>query len=233
MPSLKNKEVPTVTEPEEDKIKRGKRIKYIREALRYSTRQFHIKHGVSSSTLRNWESGQYGGLTADGAIKLVAIFQKEGVNCTFDWLYYGKGSDPIPKVNIYLPAEQTPAQSEQSDVPKNAITQELSMFHQLHAGAIDMIVNDDGMEPYCFQGDWVAGIRRFGNDINKLLGLYCIVQTQAGQMLVRKLLKGQQIGYYKLACINPNATINPQILDEVQLVGAAHVIWVRRPDIIS
>lgn len=73
----------------------GTRLKYLREVTRLSRRAFSLKHGVSPGTLQNWEDGRYErGITQKAAIKLLTMFQAEGIEVTLDWLLYGKGCSP-------------------------------------------------------------------------------------------------------------------------------------------
>ncbi|HEX4045704.1 MAG TPA: helix-turn-helix transcriptional regulator [Gammaproteobacteria bacterium] len=212
-----------------EKIERGKRIKYVMKALRYSSREFEKKYGIKASTLRGWERGAQTGLTADGALKLIAAFQNEGINCTLDWLLYGKGPNPISQIIGIVPELLTFPLQVMTSTP-NTITQELRLFHQLHPGAVDSIINDDGMEPCFYKGDYVAGLRYFENDMNKLLGSNCIAQLQTGQTLVRQLQSSEKNGYYTLTCINPNTSEQESVLKDIQLFSVAYIIWIRRPN---
>jgi hypothetical protein len=203
----------------EDRQQRGKRIKYLRKILRYSSRAFGAKCHTKDSTLKSWEQGRHTGLTTDGALSIVEACKKEDVSyCTLEWLLYGKGPDPEIKTGTF------------SGTASNTIAQELGFFQQLHANAIDIIVQDDSMQPYFFQGDHVAGIRYFAQDINKLVGLNCIVQLQTGEILVRKLNKGKMPDCYTLTCSNTAA--KQAIIENVPLFSAAYIIWTRKPNLV-
>ena len=211
----------------ENEIKeRGHRIRLIRNAIRYSTRKFEANHGVNASTIKNWESGRGGGLTADGALKLIDAFRKEGIDCTLEWLLYGKGVDPISsrqnKVNL-----ESSIYTAEAATPESAIVQELRLFHQLNPGAIDTIVSDDAMLPLLTPGDYVAGIRCFDDEISELVGLYCIVQLQAGPVVVRQLMPGVSADQYRLLANNPNN--NDYADQDIKLFSAAKILWIRKP----
>jgi DNA-binding transcriptional regulator YiaG len=199
----------------EEKIQRGMRIRQLRSALRYSTRKFEAKFAIKASTIKGWERGEGGGLTADGALRLIDVFQKEGLPCTLEWLLYGEGISPFL--------------SDHPDKQKsNTIVQELRFFHQLHPGAIDTVVKDQAMEPRFCLGDYVAGIRLFDRAIDALIGSPCIVQLANGEILVRQLLASSIPGSYTLASINPKAS-SGQALKTAPVFSAAYVLWVRKP----
>ncbi len=205
----------------EDQANRANRIRYLRNALRYSAVKFGEKHGIALSSLRDWESTKSGGkstgLTASGALKLVTAFQAEGVDCTLEWLIYGKGEDPLLKMK---------AKQEESAVP--ALNQEISLLHKLHPNSIDVMVSDEGMEPAFSKGDCVAGIRCFGADVHKLIGSNCIVQIQGGPLLVRKLMAGTQVNRYNLMAINSKGVSEP-VMKNVEIFSAARIFWIRKP----
>lgn len=189
------------------------RIRYLRNSLRYSRRQFATKHGISYETLCNWERPKYTGLTENGAMMLVDAFNSEGVACTKDWLMYG--------------IEQGSVQ--QASHSANTIIEELRVFLQKNPGAVEIIMTDDGMAPCFLPGDHVAGIRHFEDDLEETLGLSCIVQTAAGEILVRKIIAGNRSGLYTLQCVNPDTTVNVPVLEDVTIISAAPVVWFRRP----
>jgi hypothetical protein len=206
---------------DEEKEQRANRIKYLRKILRYSSKAFGEKLNTKDSTLKSWEQARHKGLTAEGALIIVEACKKEGViNCTLEWLLYGKGPDPEVRAGTF------------PNNIGNTITQELNLFHQLHPNAIDMIIKDNTMEPCFNKGDHVAGIRYFADDINKLIGKNCIAQLKTGEVVARKLLKGEKNGCYTLIGINP--LIKQVALKNVQLFSAASIIWwMREPELIG
>jgi len=201
----------------EEKIQRGMRIRQLRTSLRYSTRKFEAKYAIKASTIKGWERGEGGGLTADGALRLIDAFQKEGLYCSLDWLFYGQGPHPL--------------QQDSESILSNALllTRELELFHELHPGAVDVLIQDDGMQPYLSPGDHVAGIRNVGNHIDKLIGQHCIAELQRGDYIVRQLSAGTESGRYTLTCLNPRSKATPFTLKNVELISAAYINWIRKP----
>jgi DNA-binding transcriptional regulator YiaG len=232
---------PTSTRIEPTDIKatpaaRGKRVETVRRMTRLSRRAFRERYGLSASSLQNWEDAKSGGLTDKGARKIIALVKPDGIICSFEWLMYGVGPSPqIVSDTFYStentkPHQKTVAISE--DVQATMIIQELLAFHQDYPETgFDFIVPDDSMEPRFIKGEYVAGCRRHGKEIEKLIGLDCIVQTSAGDVLLRTIKKIGLDGRYTLACSNPNTTVEKPILYDVELLIAAPVIWTRRKDI--
>lgn len=73
-------------------------------------------------------------------------------------------------------------------------------------------------------GDVLIGAKRTGANVDNLIGLECIVETDTGQRVVRFLTRGQMRGRYTLRSANP---ANPDIPD-AKVVWAAAIEWVRR-----
>lgn len=215
---------------------RARRVESMRKSMGFSRRAFEERYGVSASTLQNWEDVKLNGLTEKGATKLIRALKSDGVGCTLEWLMFGVGSAPqIPEHLIYKQPVLAKKRASQvvfdNDEQDAIIAKELLLFREHHPHAIDLVVKDDGMAPRFIIGDYVAGVRRNKVHIKALLGLDCIVQTQEGDILLRKLKPGTADGFYTLACSNPNAEVKKPILYDVELIAAAPVIWMRRKDI--
>jgi DNA-binding transcriptional regulator YiaG len=216
---------------EQDKVQgkaRADRIRYLRNLLDVSREKFAKKHGISLGTLQSWEDVRYGGLTDKGAAQLLEAFQAEGiVNCTIEWLMYGKGEKPTKKSFLDEFLGQSALKSDDA-----ILANELQLFSQLHKNPVDLAITDDGLVPFYLPGEHVAGERFFGQEIVKAVGYTCIVQTQAGVLLVRKVELGTQEGTYNLVCTNPETTVAEPALSNTKLLSAAPIIWIRRPRVI-
>ncbi|HEX4046012.1 MAG TPA: hypothetical protein VHZ76_10150 [Gammaproteobacteria bacterium] len=200
---------------EDEKKERGNRIKYLMDSLPFSNRKFAKKYNINSSTLKNWLYGAGGGLTADGALTLIEAFKKEGIICTSEWLFYGKGNDPLSTT------------FSTSTSSASLIIEELNFFYQLHANATHTIITDNEMVPAFKQGDYVAGIRYSGEKPKLLINLECIIELQSGEILVRKLTLGDKPGLYSLISLNVQA--NTSKYRNIPIISAAYIIWIRRP----
>lgn len=207
---------------------RGERIKYIRkEILRLSrnelTRKFHIPTG----TIQNWEDSRHGGLTENGAIKLIKILASIDIKCEIEWLMYGIGQQPFPPHDI---------KSQLSIINENVsnksiidqISDELSLFYNHNPFSIDIIVPDDAMEPMLLKGDIIAGKRFLSSEIKQLITQICIVQTLTGLVLVRKIMPGKREGHYDLIALNKDSSITDINYFDELIISAAPIQWIRR-----
>ncbi len=81
---------------------RGKRLKFVRKLAGLSRKQLEKKYGISANTVQSWEVAKKGGLTERGAHRILAVIQKEGINCSIEWLLYGTGAPPRPVYSHYF-----------------------------------------------------------------------------------------------------------------------------------
>ena len=204
---------------------RGQRVRAIRLALRLTRPRIERDYGISRGTLQNWEDARFGGLGERGALRLIEAFAKEGIPCTVEWLLYGLGADPLLE---WRGQNKTPAKLDSCFFNKQ-IEAELGFFHAQHPNAIDMIMPDAAMEPRIYAQELIAGVRYFGEDLEQVLGQDCIIQTQQGDILVRRLQRGHEKHTFNLICpYMANKQAFPDIKN-VALFSAAPVIWIRRP----
>lgn len=210
-----------------DAQKRAKRLLMLREMLNLSRNKIDKRYNIARGTLQNWESARFGGLTAKGAKSIIRAYRAEGVECTEDWLMHGIGAEPV--LHKGHPAYQL-TQTEQNRVlasDHHNITNEILYFRAHNSQAIDMIITDNAMEPWLKIGDIVAGVRFFREQIEKLVGQTCIIQTAEYGTLVRKLYASSQKGTYNLQATNIDQQLIPTCLTGVHILSAAKVIWMR------
>lgn len=212
---------------------KGKRLRIVRhmagfENIELLMEKYQANYPVSYGTWRGWEAGAGEGLSEKGADKACKIFAEEGILCTTAWLLYGAGKGPqfIPTFDPNNTGWQaiinTTDNKKQTD-----ILEELSFFRQHHSDTLDFVIPDDTMAPRFIQGEYVAGIKRTGNLMEKVLGQDCIIQTVSGDTLVRNLREKTGNSTYTLACSNTQQTNKPFLYD-VHIIGLAPIIWQRR-----
>lgn len=217
----------TLSTPKE----RGLRLKRLRNLANLSRRDIEDKYYIKINTLKGWEVGRHGGLTEKGAIKILNILEQEGVICTLDWILYDIGRGPTVAEKFDTePEEEITVPTHIKESEEKQIIDELIFFRQNHANTIDLIIDDDSMEPCYKKGMYVAGIKRFEDKIGKVVGHNCIVQTTNGRLLLRNLRKGSKPGSYNLICLNTQSNINEPVIYNTELVSAAPVIWQRIKD---
>lgn len=193
---------------------RGKRLKRLRTLANLNRKIVEEKYGINLNTLKGWELGRHGGITEKGAKKILTMCESEGVTCDLNWLLYATGPAPILQERM----------SPHSNKVINKIAQEILFFHQNNKNATELMITDDSMAP-CFQpGDYVAGVKRDNNAIDKLLGMHCIIECEQGTFL-RTLQQSNKENFYNLI-----GCLEKYNLQEVKLISAAPVTWHRKKD---
>lgn len=219
----------------EDIIKkeRGHRIKILRKQTHLSRRAFGSKHGIPSGTLQYWEDGNFGGLSEDGAQKLVNAFAKEGIWVTPAWLLNGTGKEPSSDPYRFSGQASILAEDlliREAMLSVSSITQELKFFLKLHALAMHEVVTDDLMMPRFIQGEYVAGIQKFEEEIQTIIGKDCIIKLKNNKILVRRLIQSVEPTCFELVSINPDKPQERMLIPKSEILCAANVIWARRDE---
>lgn len=214
----------------DDNVARANRVRSLRKMTQLSRNEFQKRFGVAAGTLQHWEDGQKNGLSLKGAKRLTQVLKQVGIYCTAEWLMHGKGSSPqqLPTNDDTLVNLPEKIWSVQENQEIECIATELSLFTQHYSEVINTVVSDDAMEPRFTQGEYVAGIRCYQQDIGRLVGQDCIVVTTDGELLVRRIKIMEAPGFYTLSCLNLNTTITRPVLYNTELVSAAPIIWARR-----
>lgn len=212
-------------------IERGSRLRSLRGLIGLSRLQLCEKaasfdESLNTSTLRHWEEGRGSGLTDKGAKKMVRIYAQLGVQCDISWLLFGFGTPPIVKSFKNSALKSSNLNHEYKAA--HDIQREIALFLQSHTLAFTVTVVDDAMYPAYRIGDILGAYARETDEIDKFINEDCIIETEDGLLLCRRLLKGRMPGHYILNCTNPNTTVNP--IYDVKLIRAAPVIWMRRRD---
>lgn len=220
-------------DPRRSRRARGLRLKSIRKSLQLSRKAFSDRFSISTYTVQNWETNKNGGLTKARARDVLEWLKQAGVECTFAWLIYGVApapifSDPIlGEISLEQPIAHDLLVVEDKELRK--IAEELNLFRQHYPNKVlDMIVPDDAMEPFYSKGDYVAGIKQTGHEIEKLIEQDCIVLTSENEWLVRQLKKGNSPKHYNLISANPSATSEGLCVDHVEIEMAAAIVWIRK-----
>jgi hypothetical protein len=105
---------------------------------------------------------------------------------------------------------------------------EIQLFCEQNPQAFYMKVIDDGMEPVYTINDYVVGERHHGEDIKKTIGKYCIVETQMGEILLRRVRESTEEARYTLQCINILTSVPHPVLYDIELASTAPVILHRK-----
>jgi len=193
---------------------RAARLKKLRNMANLSRKEICDKYELNVNTYKGWEIARYGGLPLDGAKKTINRVAEEGIICSLNWLLHGEGEAPT-----IIAFSKEPAQiSTETNVLK-----EILVFKSLSQNTIFTEVMDDGMTPPFNIGDYVAGEKKTGKEIESLLNYDCIVQLIDSEILVRKLKKGNKDKTYTLICTNSETSIEKPILYDMKLAYAARI----------
>lgn len=202
----------------------GKRVRIAITLCGMKLPAFGKKYRISFSHLYAIEKGERL-LNQKTAERIASGVRQEGYFCAVKWLLKGEGPPPLKE-------EIKTNEFEESEVvlstlsPELKIIKEASFFQQLYQNSIVSCVLDNGMEPFYAIGDYVGG--SFVENLKMAIGKDCIIITQEGEQLVRRLLKGSKIGLYTLACMNPFTKATPPILFDHAIKTVAPIVWHRR-----
>lgn len=192
---------------------RAQRLQKLRATVKLPVRLFK-KYGIAYNSFRNWEKGEFSGLSESGAIKLSQICNELGYNVSVEWLLFGIGQDPFCNKQMINDRENA--------------EKELKFFHHHLLDSIDTLISDDALAPWYQPGDIVAGKCLLDNAMEFAIGFPSIVKTQNNEVLVRIVHSGNDIELYNLECSNPNTTVNSPMITDVKLLFAAPILWSRR-----
>lgn len=209
-----------------DKIKKdcGKRVRIAITLCGMKLPAFGKKYKVSFSHLYAIEKGERA-LTQKIAGKIASGVRQEGYSCTIKWLLKGEGIPPL-KEEIRTGELDESGAILSALSPELKIIKEAAFFQQLYNNSIVSCVIDNGMEPFYAIGDYVGG--SFSENLKDAIGKDCIIITQEGEQLIRRLLKGSKGGFYTLVCMNPLTKKAPPILFDHAIKTVAPIVWHRR-----
>lgn len=207
----------------------GERLRYVRSLLRVSRAYLQEKYGIPEVTLKSWENGTTK-LTKIGAERCVEIYRNEGFIVSEDWILDGIGLDPKATVTVSHYFSTPTSKSLPSEDDEIAMVRDANLFKESHSNAVIMIVSNDDMRPFYKPGDYVGGKMRFGNDLFNAINKDCIVHLKNGERFFRRLIKNSS-GGYNLTCLNPNEETSEPVLFNVDVDGAAPIIWHRWKDV--
>ena len=210
---------------------RAKRLLVLREMTGLSRDKFHQRYGIARGTLQNWESARFGGLTSKGARTILIAFQAEGIQADLQWLLHGIGPAPCITQASGITQNANPLAHLEAQ-ESQAIAEELLIFRNHNNDeVIDFVIPDDSMTPLFQKGDYVAGVRRYQDKMEEVVGLNCIVQTKEHGLLLRHVKQSEELGSYHLFCLNLHGETKRPCLYNVALISAAPVIWHRRTSV--
>lgn len=206
----------------------GERLKYIRALLRVSRSYIQEKYGLPEVTLKSWENGTTK-LSTSGAQRCIELYRNEGMIISEDWILEGVGIDPKSVVSVTHYFSMPTNNDLPLDDNEIAMIKDANLFKESHPNTVIMIVSNNDMRPYYKPGDYIGGKMRYGKEIIGAVNKDCIVYLKNGDKFFRRLIKNNK-GNYNLTCLNPNEETSEPVLFNVDIDGAAPVIWHRWED---
>jgi len=201
----------------------GERLRYARGLLGLTRTILQNEYNISHNTMSAWEIGRVQ-LTSKGALKLSKVFLELGLICHPEWLLCKSEDRPYFVQNSPVTDEIFSANV--------CVLREVEAFKTINPNPIVIMVPDDGMLPRYEPGDFIGGNLHKSDDIRKLVGNNCIIETTSGDIYFRRLIHGLNDGSFTLSCLNPNTSEAP-ILTNIKVASAAQVVWHRSTETLS
>lgn len=194
---------------------RGERLRKIRNLANLSRKEICDSEDLNLNTYKGWELARFGGLPVDGASRVTQRVAKENVICSVEWLLYGIGQEPylLPHSNKFNTLDSN-----------TLILKEILVFQSFYPDATFTEIQDDALVPLYMPGDYVAGIKVYGNNISNVINQPCIIGLKNGDVLVRHLRLGQNHNQFQLVASNINSTSINIYSVESELKFAAPII---------
>lgn len=200
---------------------RAKRLRRVRNMANLSREKMCNSEGLNINTYKGWEIARYGGLPVDGAERVIRRVAHEHVIATLEWLLHGQGAGPYVMPSS---GEKNLPKDGEGDDHRASVFDEMVLFKRRFSHALTAQVKDDGLSPWFRPGDYVAGVKQYGRDIDQYIGECCIVETGDGEVLVRRVKKGNEPGRYMLLCTNLDSEVKRPVIYDAVLVSAAPII---------
>jgi transcriptional regulator with XRE-family HTH domain len=210
---------------------RAERIKKVRNLANLTRKQMCERSSIKPQTLIGWEVARHGGLSKTGAKKVIECVAKEGVVCTFEWLFDGVGQGPTVIPDYQNFSSLTTPSTDEGQAPRDDhanIIEELRVFKQHFTNSTELQISDDSMLPMFEKGDYVAGVKYYHAEISQQINKICIVQLDTGLSLLRVLKLGKDSDRYTLVCTNYQTSVTDPIIHNVKVISAAPIIWHRK-----
>lgn len=206
-------------------VERGKRIKLARQIAGLTRKDMAAKYDINDNTIQSWEKG-VNLLTEQKAQKLVTAFVEAGLSITTEWLL--SGHDPILFGELFSTAEiSTNKNQEFKDVIKIdkdfKILDEIKYFRSTNDNAIVATVTDDSLMPFFKIGDYIGGTYTPEEQLQSLVGHFCIIILENGSTLVKKIFKYCDNNQFIIGSVNPLTTIQEPINVYCNIKAAAKI----------
>ena len=205
---------------EQEIAEKAKRLIHLIEFSQINRKDLCQDTGIKSDTLYRWMHGRLQGIGSTGAVSLLAKLREVGVICSEDWLLTGEGRPPF-RASASSVMQGTDALDSEGLL---ALDKEIKFFHENNPGSMGHFLKDNALQPVFMKGDYVAGIRTF--QIEKVLGEFCVVQLDNGDVLSCRLEAGSDKDSFTLLSLVPTES-RPLVLLNQKVIAVARIIWRR------
>lgn len=206
----------------------GQRLKYIRSILGVTRAYIEQVYDLPEVTLKAWENNKIS-VTHAGIKRCIEVYKGEGLLVSEAWIIEGIGLDPTSTISVSQYFSEPTKKKISLENDEMAMLQDANAFKEKYSSAVIMLVSNDDMRPFFKPGDYVGGKMRFGKDILKCINKNCIIRLKNQDIYFRRLMKNSKDNF-NLACLNPNETTEEPVIYDVEIEGAAPIIWHRCKD---
>lgn len=206
------------------------RFRFARSLVPLTRTAFCNKHGLNYSTLQSWEISRSNSREGNVA-KFCEALSQEGVFCTEDWLFEGKGPPPARSstegMTCYSPLLTARGLKHRSSELNTGLAQEEVLFFQENCkekrvDAVTIQILDDAMHPEYEKGEYVGALRVPLGQAHQLNQTICLIETIPHHFLARQLL----IEGDKFILLTSNKAF--PVLSFDALTSIAQIVWRRK-----
>ena len=198
---------------------RAERLRRLRNLANLSRIEICSPDYININTYKGWELARFGGLPVDGAEKIVKKIAKHGVTCSTEWLLYGKSPPPTLEIEPEILINN----NEVEKYEVLAIKHEFNCYKNNTNNAILFEITDDGLLPFYKIGDFLAGSKKFDDEIKINTNQICIVETTDGKKYARYIKESSLTGLYNLICTNYSTCMDEILIHDVKLLYSAPI----------
>jgi len=214
---------------------RGARVKLARQLTGMTRTNMTKKYQLHAHALVYWETGK-SLLGFDAAQSLSQIFNDLGINITAEWLLTGQGHDATTEklLNPLIQGRIESYVDESKNIPNLAgtfvnqptnntftLNNEISFFKKNIPDAEVVMIKDNALLPFYYPGDYVGGIYSSDKTFVSLIGKMCIILTDQGDLMTRKIFKYSGNSSFFIGATSPLEI--EESLSIVQIANAAPI----------
>ncbi len=200
---------------------RASRLQDARKLAKLTLRGMCMDGNINFNTLCGWEAARHGGLTRNGAQKVIDRLSQEGIICTLDWLLTGTGAPPKPILSKDL--------THSLHTGKNSLTHfiptQICLMEQQFPEFMGLTLPDEAMAPHYRMGDYVTGMPLPLDALGFAIGRPIIATLKHHNTTTRycrHLIRDNNTGLFSLVSSDFNAP--DAILSHIQIVEFALIL---------